>query len=57
MKKNYIQPATLAVALHTEGTLLTTSGGSTPYTVDRSKTTDVVFSEKQMSDEIWGSEE
>lgn len=57
MKKNYIQPATLAVALHTEGTLLTTSGGSTSYTVNRDKTTDVVFSEKQMSDEIWGSEE
>lgn len=54
MKKYYIQPATAAVALRTESSLLT---GSDNLKVNRNDQTSTVFSEgRQWSSEIWGSE-
>ena len=53
--KYYIQPATAAVAVRTESSLLT---GSDNLKVNRNDQTSTVFSEgRQWSSEIWGSEE
>lgn len=53
MKKTYIQPVAIAVALQTEDAILSLSS----MTINKEETTDVVFSEsKGWSSDDWSEE-
>lgn len=60
MKKTYITPATTAINIHSEGCILTTSGGEqmNGVGVDRggsiTSQSDLLSNKKDYSSEIWG---